>query len=364
MARILIADDRAEDRRLLRLVLERMGHQVMEAVNGQQALELAHTTTPDLVISDILMPVMDGFTLCRKLQEDSGLRRVPFVFVTATYGEQRYRDFASEVGAVRVLLKPFEAHALRDIVLEALAHGAPDDATKRLKQLDERDFHERHALAVNWKLEEKVNELELANAKLRAGEVRTKSLLNAVVETILKMVEYRDPYTTGHEQRVAVLAVAIGRSLGYDDSRLDGLRMGGYLHDVGKIAVPSEILTKPGRLTGIELTMIQAHAQNGFDILSGIDFPWQVAEMARQHHERLDGKGYPRGLVGDEILPEARVLAVADVVEAMVSHRPYRPAVGVAQALAEIELGRGSSYDPAAVDACLRLFREESFQFQ
>ncbi|MCM2311965.1 MAG: response regulator [Steroidobacteraceae bacterium] len=363
MARILIADDRSEDRRLLRLVLERMGHEVIEAVNGQRALDLARTSTPDLVVSDILMPVMDGFTLCRKLQEDATLRRVPFLFVTATYGEQRYQEFASDLGAARVLLKPFEVQDLREIVAEVLEQGPPHDATQRLELLNETDFHERHAMTVNWKLEEKVNELESANAKLRASDAHTRSLLTAMVETISKMVECRDPYTTGHERRVGELAAAIGLSLGYDESGVEGLRMGGYLHDVGKIAVPSEILTKPGRLTEIEFNMIKAHAQIGFDILSGIDFPWQVAEMARQHHERLDGSGYPRGLVGDAILPEARVLAVADVVEAMVSHRPYRPAVGLAKALAELERGRGSIYDPAAADACLHLLQTGSFQF-
>jgi putative nucleotidyltransferase with HDIG domain len=309
------------------------------------------------------MPVMDGFTFCRKLQEDVALRHVPFVFVTATYGEQRYQEFASEVGATRVLLKPFDAQALRDVVRDALKQGAPVDATQRLVRLNENEFHERHARAVNLKLEEKVNELESANASLRASEERARALLEAVVETISKMVESRDPYTTGHERRVGELAGAIARSLGYDGERLDGLRIAGYLHDVGKIAVPSEILTKPGRLSDNELTLIRAHAQIGYDILSGIEFPTPVAEMTRQHHERLDGSGYPRGLVGDAILPEARILAVADVVEAMISHRPYRPSLGLEQALAEIEQGRGRIYDPAAVDVCLRLFRDEDFRF-
>ena len=363
LATVLVVDDRADDRRLLRVILERMGHRVVEAANGQQALELAQLSVPDLVMSDILMPVMDGFTFCRKLQEDVALRHVPFVFVTATYGEQRYQEFASEVGAARVLLKPFDAQALRDVVRDALKQGAPVDVTQRLERLNESDFHERHAQAVNWKLEEKVNELESANASLRASEARTQTLLKAVVQTISKMVESRDPYTTGHELRVGELAVAIGRSLGYSRDRLDGLRMAGYLHDVGKIAVPSDILTKPGRLTATELALIQTHAHIGYDILVGIDFPTPVAEVTRQHHERLDGSGYPRGLVGDEILADARILAVADVVEAMTSHRPYRPSLGLEQALAEIEQGRGRLYDPAPVDACLRLFREEGFHF-
>lgn len=186
----------------------------------------------------------------------------------------------------------------------------------------------------------------------------------AVVETISKVVELRDPYTTGHERRVGDLATAIGEALGCEADMLDGLRIGGYLHDVGKIAMPAEILSKPGQLSEGEQTFIRAHAQIGHGILSGIDFPWPIAEMAWQHHERLDGSGYPRGLRGDDVLPEARILAVADTVEAMTSHRPYRPAVGLDAALAQIAQGRGVEYDATVVDACLALFREGRFQFR
>jgi response regulator RpfG family c-di-GMP phosphodiesterase len=361
-ATVLIADDRAEDRSLLKLVLQRMGHRVLEAANGEQALKLARDERPDLVLSDILMPHMDGFELCRALQEDTNMRDIPFVFVTATYAEQRYQKLASDVGATRVLLKPFRAQALREVVQQTLADGARPETVVRPEPLDDRQFHERHAQAINWKLEEKVSELERTNAQLVASEARSRALTDAVVETITKMVEYRDPYTTGHEQRVGDLAAAIGSKLGYREEKLYGLRIGGYLHDVGKIAVPSELLTKPGRLAPNEYSLIQGHAQIGYDILSGIDFPWPVAEMARQHHERLDGSGYPRGLKGEEILPEVRILSVADVVEAMMSHRPYRPAIGLAEALREVERGRGTRYDPAVVDACLALFQQDGYQ--
>jgi putative two-component system response regulator len=362
-ATVLIADDRAEDRRLLRLVLEHMGHKVVEASNGVQALELARRVRPDMVLSDILMPEMDGFELCRKLQEDDGLRHVPLVFVTATYSEPRYQEFASEVGAAKVLLKPFNASDLRKVIKQSLTRGAPTDVTQRFKRLDQQQFLERHAEEISNKLQDKVRELEAANERLQASERRSRALTAAVVQTITKMVEYRDPYTTGHERRVGDLAAAIGAKLGYRDEELDGLRMGGYLHDVGKVAIPAEILTKPGRLTENEFRLIQGHTEIGYDILAGIDFPWPVAELARQHHERLDGKGYPRGLVGDQILPAARVIAVADVVESMASHRPYRPSLGPAKAIEEIQQGRGTRYDPAVVDACVRLFEEDGYTF-
>lgn len=363
MATILVVDDRVEHRRLMRRVLERDGHRVVDTADGAEALTLARTELPDLVLSDILMPGMDGFTLCRRLQADPDLRHVPFIFVTGTFGDDKYQQFAKEVGASRILNKPFDTQALRKAVSDVLDDFRPD-ATMRFASLDESSFHERHAEAVNFKLAEKVAELEGANERLRSSEARAQAMLAGVVETITKMVEYRDPYTTGHEQRVGALATAIGRELGLDGAELDGLRIGGYLHDVGKIALPTEILAKPGKLTAVEFSLIKAHSQIGHDILSGIDFPWQVAQMALQHHERLDGSGYPHGLRGDAILREARIIAVADTVEAMTSHRPYRPAIGPEKALQEIEKGKGRFYDADAVDACLALIREGRFKFE
>jgi len=171
----------------------------------------------------------------------------------------------------------------------------------------------------------------------------------------------RDPYTAGHERRVAEIAVAVGAELGFDARRQEGLRVAGYLHDIGKITIPSEILSKPGKLSPIEYQLIQGHPQASYDVLKAVEFPWPVAEIALQHHERMDRSGYPQGLKGEAILLEARILAVADVVEAMSSHRPYRPGLGIDKALAEIERGRGSAYDPKVADACLGLFRKKSY---
>jgi PAS domain S-box-containing protein/putative nucleotidyltransferase with HDIG domain len=187
--------------------------------------------------------------------------------------------------------------------------------------------------------------------------------LEATIGAIASTVEMRDEYTAGHQQRVARLAIAIARDLHLPDHQVQGIYLAGIIHDVGKINIPAEILSKPGKLSQLQYQLIQAHAEVGYEIVKGIDFPWPIAEMVRQHHERLDGKGYPRGLKGEEILPEAKILAVADVVEAMMSHRPYRPALGIDAALAEIEHGRGIAYDPAAVDACIALFRNKGFTF-
>lgn len=171
------------------------------------------------------------------------------------------------------------------------------------------------------------------------------------------VLEIRDPYTAGHQRRVAAIAVAIARHMGLDERLIEGLYFGGMIHDIGKVAIPAEILCKPARLTPTEMKLVQEHARIGFDIVQPVEFPWPVAQMVLQHHERLDGSGYPNGLKGDAILLEARILAVADVVEAMASHRPYRPGLGVDQAIEEITRYRGSRYDPQVVDACLAVVR-------
>jgi PAS domain S-box-containing protein len=181
-------------------------------------------------------------------------------------------------------------------------------------------------------------------------------------EALSKVIEDRDPYTSGHSAGVAGLTEAMARLMGFSEDELTGIYIAGVLHDIGKMTVPVEILVKPGRLTDMEMSLIQIHPQAGYEILKGIDFPWPVAQATLQHHERMDGSGYPQGLMGDEIILEARILAVADVVDAMTHHRPYRPAFSVQDAVEEISKGRGRLYDPQVVDACLEVLEgEETF---
>lgn len=198
--------------------------------------------------------------------------------------------------------------------------------------------------------------------KERIGGALARSAFNAV-NAIAKTIEKRDPYTSGHQERVATLAVAIARRLGWPEDRVDGLRLGAMIHDIGKIYIPAEILNRPGRLTEGEMTIIRTHPEVGGEILDGIEFPWPIKEMVEQHHERPDGTGYPRGLKGDAILAEAKIIAVADVVEAIAAHRPYRPARGIAMGLDEIRRGRGTIYDPAIADACLELIERQGFDW-
>ena len=207
---------------------------------------------------------------------------------------------------------------------------------------------------------------DLSNRKVAEAQIKRyaqdlEKVFLQIVGVATNLVEMRDPYTVGHEKEVAEIAVAIGKDMQLDAFRLEGLRVGGYLHDVGKVTVPVEILSKPGRITALEFELIKGHPQAGYDILKDVDFPWPVAQIALQHHERMDGSGYPQGLKGEGILLEARIVAVADVIESMSSHRPYRAGLGIARALEEIESGRGSKFDAAVVDAALRVFREKGF---
>jgi len=199
---------------------------------------------------------------------------------------------------------------------------------------------------------------------LEKSREQLKTSLTDTVIAISRAVGARDPYTEGHQQRVAQLSCAIAEKMGLDKQQIEGLKMGASIHDIGKINLPAEILSKPTKLTDIEYALIKNHAQVGYDILKDITFPWPVADIIHQHHERLDGSGYPQGLKGDEICLEARIVAVADTVEAMASHRPYRAGLGMDEALQKIETHRGLWFDPAAVDACLTLFREKKFTFK
>ena len=206
--------------------------------------------------------------------------------------------------------------------------------------------------------------------KMQTAEELKKSLkqmrhiLMQSVTSLGNATDVRDPYTAGHQKNVALLAAAIAAEMGLSKDQIEGISVMGNLHDVGKIYVPIEILNRSNRLSEIEFALIKAHSQAGYDIVRNIEFPWPVAEVILQHHERMDGSGYPRGLTGEDILVEARILGVADVVEAMASHRPYRPALGIGPAMEEIAQNRGILYDPTVVDACLKLLREKTFKFE
>jgi PAS domain S-box-containing protein len=611
MTHVLIVEDQAENRNLLKMLLEANGYRVTAAGDGLEALAAARRDPPDAIVSDALMPNMDGFALCRAWMQDSALRSIPFIFYSATYVRPDDEQFATALGAVRYLIKPLEAEVflgeLRAVLQQWAGHAAPAPASP----LDDTAAHALHESVLARKVEDKMAQLEAANRKLRESEEKYRSIygnmqdvyveatlegtilemspqveilsrgqykredligasvnvfyadpkyrqaillaikqhgraidmesvfrnrdgslipcsvsaaivsgadgkpksvgtlrditkrkqgenelveaearfrslveqsfsgifviqdkklaycnprfveilgyaseaeligkdllslpigkdVTAAAETLRRLFqeevgpvshafaavrkdgsiielglqgiqalyqgqpallgmmqdisekkraeeriqryiaqienafvstvqvvttlgEMRDPYTAGHQRRVAEIAVAIGAELGFDAHRQEGLRVAGYLHDVGKIRIPSDILSKPGKLSRPEFQLVQGHAQASYDVLKDVEFPWPVAEVALQHHERMDGSGYPQGLKGEAILLEARIMAVADVIEAMSSHRPYRAGLEIEAALSEIERGRGSAYDAEVADASLRLFRERRY---
>jgi len=209
-----------------------------------------------------------------------------------------------------------------------------------------------------------VTERKRAEEQLRESLEQLRRAMQTTIQVLVMAVEIKDPYTAGHQRRMTNLARTMATEMGLPPEKIEGLRMAGVIHDIGKITLPTEILSKPTKLSAIEFSLIREHVRLGYDILKDVESPWPLAEIVLQHHERMDGSGYPRGLKGEEILIEARILAVADVVEAMASHRPYRPALGLDAALEEIEKNRGLLYDSHAVDTCLRVFREKGYQIE
>jgi len=204
---------------------------------------------------------------------------------------------------------------------------------------------------------EKQEALNAEYLKQKIQDDKLRKSLTSIVEVMSKTMELRDPYTSGHQKNVATIACAIAKRLAWEEDKIYGLRLAAMVHDIGKIGVPSEILTKPSGLTEFEGKLLQEHPENGYHLLKDIEFPWPIAEIVRQHHERLDGSGYPKGLTGDQILLEAQVIAVADTIEAMYSHRPYRAGLGLPAALKVIKEGSGTKYDAAIAKVALELFR-------
>jgi PAS domain S-box-containing protein len=202
-----------------------------------------------------------------------------------------------------------------------------------------------------------------AEAKTLESLEKLRMAMGGIIQAMAYTVEKRDPYTAGHQRRVADLARAIATEMDLDPDRVDGIRLAGVVHDVGKIAIPSEILSKPGRLTELEYNLVKKHPEVGYDILKNIDFPWPIAEIVLQHHERMDGSGYPRGITGDQLLLESKILAIADVIEAMASHRPYRAAIGIDKAMEELTADKGKLFDPDIATVCLDLFKNKKFEF-
>jgi putative nucleotidyltransferase with HDIG domain len=315
---VLYVEDDTLVRSQLSHFLERRVKHLVVAENGREGLEAFRAGHHDIVITDIKMPEMDGLQMAEKIKADS--RDVPIIVITA-YSDRDYLIRAIELGVNRYVTKPIDPDALVESIYRAVE--------VRFQQ----------------------QEVDRANKRVR-------DTLEQTVMAMARAIELRDPYTDGHQKRVALLAAAIAEDMGLPADRVDGIRLGALIHDVGKIQVPTEILSKPGTLRDVERNIVRLHAKAGEELLGDIDFPWPIAQMVLHHHERLDGSGYPDGLKGDQLTLETKIIAVADVVGAMTAHRPYRPALGVDAAIAELRQGSGRLYDAAVADSCIRILQQ------
>ncbi len=377
MKKTLIVDDNEQNLFLLQTILKGHGYDVLTAANGVEALEQARSDPPDIIISDILMPVMDGFALCREWRKDERLQRIPFVFYTATYTDSRDEELALSLGAARFVVKPQapeEFVALLRQVVEECETGwplAPVPSTPA-----ETDYYKLYSETLVRKLEDKMLALDEINRMLeqeitvrkKAEESLQKSHANlernlkGAIDIISGTIEQKGPYPSGHHRCVAALASAIAREMGLTPFQVQGIELAAAVYDIGLINIPIEFLQDTNRLEGIKLTLYQGYPQTGHDTLKKIEFPWPIADIILQHRECFDGSGFPQGSKGEDILIEARVLAVAGAMENLTVHRSYRNALPMEEALAVISKHSGSLYDPDVVGACQRLIYEKGYK--
>jgi len=490
---VLVVDDEEQNRYLLEVILKSKRCIVTCAKNGLEALECLKKDSFHLIISDILMPQMDGFHFCRECKSDPILKDIPFIFCTATYVDKKDEEFALSLGVDRFIKKPIKSIPFMSIIKEIFQEYEKGFIPSKAPILKEevpylREYNER----VVQKLEQKVTELDAAYKSLAEKEEKYRNIFTNAVEGIFQVtpegklmtvnpamakmfgfsspekmissisdvgkqlyvnpedrvtyrkildkqgivqgferqhyrkdgsifwvsvnaravldstgktlyyegtieditdrkvadeilkqsaeklkksllgtikaismiVETRDPYTAGHQRRVATLARTIAEEMDLSKDAIENIFIAGVIHDIGKISVPAEILSKPGKLSEIEFGLIKVHPQTGYDILKDVELPYPIAQVVFQHHERLNGSGYPLGLKDGQILLEALIISIADVVEAIASHRPYRAALGIDVALDEIKKNAGIFYDMEVVNVCLKLFREKGFKFE
>ncbi len=334
MPHILIVDDEEQIRRLLNRMLTRQGYTCTLSADAKEARKCLESQAVDLVLCDVNMPGESGIDLARHI--DAGYEDTAVIMVTGV-DDPQVADTAITAGIYGYIIKPLDVNEVLINIRNSLRRRELEIANRRYR----RD------------LEQMVEERTASLRRAMDGIIRAMGLT----------VESRDPYTSGHQHRVAMLSAAMAAEMGLSTHRIEGIRLAGMIHDLGKITVPASILSKPTRLADYEFALIKTHPQVGYDILKEIEFPWPIAQIVHQHHERMNGSGYPLGISAEEILLEARIISVADVVEAMASHRPYRPAIGLDQALAEVADNAGKLYDPEAVKACLKLFRQKGFSF-
>ncbi len=355
--KILVVDDDENLRDAIEAFFLDLEYDVYTAENGVEGIDIFRKEKPDIILSDLRMPQVDGFGVIDIVKSES--EKTPIIVISGIGIMEEALD-AIKRGAWDYIMKPiYDMGALDHAVKKSL---------ERARLIRENEMYQLHleemVEARTAELKKEINIREKAESDLVLSMNKLRQTTDSVVEAIVMAVEIRDRYTAGHQKRVAGLAEAIAREMGIDQDIIDGISVASKIHDLGKLAVPTEILTKPVLLTDTEFDIIKTHVQHGYDILKNVEFSWPVAEIVYQHHERIDGSGYPRGLHGDEILLEAKILSVSDVVEAMASHRPYRPSLGMDFALEELDINNGKLYDHVVADTCLYLLRSGKYELE
>ena len=333
--KVLICDDDPADRKLVKYCLKQMGGEaltVLEAGEQGEIESVLASTAPDVVLMDLQMPGKSGLDWLDEVVE----RKIAPVIMLTGYGNEDIAVTTIQRGAAGYISK----NSLRPQKLADAIAGA----------------------TTNWKRKIDSGEAPVAAVLNKTSTQKLDTVGLETVKALATMAEMRDPYTAGHQRRVSELAGALAESLKLSSEQVTTVRLAGIVHDIGKVRVPAEILTNPGRLTDAEFTIIKSHPQVGFDIIRNIELPWPIARIIREHHERVDGSGYPLSLRNGDIALESKILAVADVVEAMASHRPYRPALGVDKAILEISAHQKDFYDPSVVEACVKLLKDGAFK--
>lgn len=356
---ILVVDDEEAILDIMTIVLAREGYDLHTASSAEEGLKkLREIPDLSLIISDQIMPGMTGVEF---LEQALSIRPDAQRVLLTGFTDTDAIINAINKGRIHLYIsKPWRKEELLYTINQLLAKAELVMENKRLDELVKKQNAE--LVELNRDLEAKVRlktiDLDRRAEELKASYEKIQMILDGTVLAMSRIVESRDPYTAGHQQQVTQIASIIAEKISLPPDRVEAIRISAALHDIGKISVPSEILTKPSRLTDLERELVKTHSQNAYDILKAIDFPYPIADIILQHHERMDGSGYPQGLKGEEILLEARIVAVADVLEAMSAHRPYRPALGIEAAMEEITRHRGLLYDENVVDACLEIYRE------
>lgn len=339
MSKILIVDDERSIRITLSEFLKKAGFTVFSAADANEALEILLSNDIDVVVTDIIMPKVSGIELISRIRTHSEI--IQILIMT---GEPTVDTAVKAVreGANDYLSKP----VARDVLIKAVINAA------NIKKLeDEKILLQEQNMRYQKDLEDRV---EQSTESLREA-------MQSIINLLSSVVEIRDPYTAGHQRRVGNLSAKIAEKLSLPKEECELIRITGYIHDIGKIVIPAEILCKPGKLSDLEISMIRMHSLRGFEMLDKVRLPSCVSKAVLQHHEKQNGSGYPNGLTAGETSLEACILTVADVVEAMKSHRPYRPSLGLDAALEEIIENSGPLYDPEIVNACISLFKEDGY---